>query len=86
LLPSCPSQALAKFAFGMGTLQVVGTTLLFTGFALPAGRSWGTVFLEAVAHAPPSLVSIRTVDEVGQQGLPAAAVWYSCTAASIALQ
>jgi hypothetical protein len=60
----CWLQALAKYAFGMGSLQVIITTLLFTAFALPAGSSFGTWFLEMVCHADPSLVSIRTVDEV----------------------
>ena len=61
-------QALAKFAFGMGSLQVIVTTLLFTAFALPVGHSFGTWFLEVVCRAPPSLVSIRTVDEVRVKG------------------
>lgn len=57
-------QALAKYAFGMGSLQVILSTLLFTAVALPAGSGLGTWFLEKVCHASPSLVSIRTVDEV----------------------
>lgn len=60
-------QSLAKYSFGMGSLQVLITTLLFTAFALPAGASFGTKFLEFVCHAPPSLVSIRTFDEVSDQ-------------------
>eukprot|EP00879_Flechtneria_rotunda_P030712 GHRR01033383.1.p1 GENE.GHRR01033383.1~~GHRR01033383.1.p1 ORF type:complete len:471 (+),score=170.75 GHRR01033383.1:295-1707(+) len=56
-------QALAKYAFGMGSLQVILSTLLFTAVALPAGFGLGTWFLEHVCGAPPSLVSIRTVDE-----------------------
>lgn len=36
---------------------------MFTCFALPAGQSLGTNLLETVAHAPASLVSIRSVDE-----------------------
>ncbi|KAF6261239.1 Sodium/hydrogen exchanger family-domain-containing protein [Scenedesmus sp. NREL 46B-D3] len=55
--------ALSKYAFGMGSLQVILSTLLFTAVALPVGSGLGTWFLEAVCHAPPSLVSIRTVDE-----------------------
>eukprot|EP00878_Enallax_costatus_P013828 GHUV01014463.1.p1 GENE.GHUV01014463.1~~GHUV01014463.1.p1 ORF type:complete len:492 (+),score=144.01 GHUV01014463.1:299-1774(+) len=56
-------KALAKYAFGMGSLQVILSTVLFTAVALPAGSGLGTWFLEKVCHAPPSLVSIRTVDE-----------------------
>uniref|UniRef100_A0A383V6H6 RCK N-terminal domain-containing protein n=1 Tax=Tetradesmus obliquus TaxID=3088 RepID=A0A383V6H6_TETOB len=56
-------KALSKYAFGMGSLQVILSTLLFTAVALPVGSGLGTWFLEAVCHAPPSLVSIRTVDE-----------------------
>ena len=80
LLP--PVQALAKYAFGMGSLQVIITTLLFTAVALPAGSGLGTWFLEKVCNAPPSLVSIRTVDEVracgrgrGQCGLHNNCCW-----------
>ncbi len=64
--PAAFLQALAKYAFGMGSLQVIITTLLFTAVALPAGSGLGTWFLEKVCNAPPSLVSIRTVDEVRQ--------------------
>jgi Kef-type K+ transport system membrane component KefB/voltage-gated potassium channel Kch len=56
-------KALAKYAFGLGTLQVVLCTLFFTAVALPAGNGLMTKFLEVVLHAPPSLVGIRTVDE-----------------------
>lgn len=56
-------KALAKYAFGLGTLQVVLCTLFFTAVALPAGNGLMTKFLEIVLHAPPSLVGIRTVDE-----------------------
>ncbi|WIA33402.1 hypothetical protein OEZ86_006536 [Tetradesmus obliquus] len=56
-------KALSKYAFGMGSLQVILSTLLFTAVALPVGSGLGTWFLEVVCHAPPSLVSIRTVDE-----------------------
>lgn len=62
--PPLAPQALSKYAFGMGSLQVIITTLLFTAVALPAGAGLGTWFLEKVCNAPPSLVSIRTVDEV----------------------
>ncbi|PNW71980.1 hypothetical protein CHLRE_16g687450v5 [Chlamydomonas reinhardtii] len=56
-------KALAKYAFGIGSLQVLLCTGIFTAFALPAGHSIGTIFLEQVAHAPHRLVSIRSVDE-----------------------
>ncbi|EFJ41469.1 hypothetical protein VOLCADRAFT_68169 [Volvox carteri f. nagariensis] len=56
-------KSLAKFAFGLGTLQVALCTGIFTAFALPVGHGLGTVFLEQIAHAPHRLVSIRTVDE-----------------------
>ena len=57
-------QALAKYAFGMGTLQVIGCTGIFALCALPVGQGVATQVLEVVAGAPQSLVSIRTVDEV----------------------
>ncbi|GLC53047.1 hypothetical protein PLESTB_000702300 [Pleodorina starrii] len=56
-------KSLAKFAFGLGSLQVALCTGIFTAFALPVGHGLGTVFLEQIAHAPHRLVSIRTVDE-----------------------
>ena len=64
-IPSLPSclQALAKYAFGLGFLQMLVCTALFTAMALPAGRGIMTQFLEVVLHASPSLVSIRSVDE-----------------------
>ncbi len=39
-------------------------TAIFTAFALPAGQGLGTQLLQWLAHAPSSLVSIRSVDEV----------------------
>lgn len=39
LLP-VPPQALARFAFGMGTLQMLICTLAFAGLGLPPGGSW----------------------------------------------
>jgi hypothetical protein len=74
-------QALAKYAFGMGSLQVIITTLLFTAVALPAGSGLGTWFLEKVCNAEPSLVSIRSVDEVRcTAGLYCSSVLQWCTA------
>ncbi len=40
-------------------------TGIFTAFALPAAGGLGTLLLESLAHANHSLVSIRSVDEVG---------------------
>lgn len=45
------------------TPQVLITGAVFVAFALPAGSSLGTAFLEIVCGAPPSLVSIRSLDE-----------------------
>ncbi|KAI8467065.1 MAG: Sodium/hydrogen exchanger family-domain-containing protein [Monoraphidium minutum] len=56
-------KSLAKYAFGMGSLQVAITLGVFVAFALPAGSSLGTRFLEAVCGADPALVSIRSLDE-----------------------
>jgi len=63
-------QALAKYAFGLGTLQMVLCTAIFTGVGLPVfggafngGESLVTGFLEDVAKAPHALVSIRSLDE-----------------------
>ncbi|KAG2498210.1 hypothetical protein HYH03_003961 [Edaphochlamys debaryana] len=56
-------KSLAKFAFGLGSLQVFLSTVIFTAFSLPVGHGLGTWFLETVAHAPHRLVSIRSVDE-----------------------
>lgn len=56
-------KALAKYAFGLGTLQMIACTSAFSLFALPVGNGLGTFILEKVASATPNLVSIRTVDE-----------------------
>ncbi|KAL4424973.1 hypothetical protein ABPG77_002858 [Micractinium sp. CCAP 211/92] len=56
-------RALARFAFGMGTLQMLICTLAFAGLGLPPGGSWFSAFLENVLHAPASLANLRTVDE-----------------------
>jgi hypothetical protein len=58
------AQSLAKFAFGLGTLQVFVTTAIFTGAALPPGGGLFTRVLEFLGNAPPELVSIRSLDEV----------------------
>lgn len=57
-------QALAKYAFGMGTLQMVFCTGAFCLAGLPVGQGLVTQFLEDFGHASHNLVSIRTVDEV----------------------
>lgn len=56
-------RALAKFAFGMGLLQVLFSTLAFTAFELPPNGAVGTKILEFLFHSRPDLVNIRTIDE-----------------------
>ncbi|PRW56322.1 K(+) efflux antiporter chloroplastic [Chlorella sorokiniana] len=56
-------RALARFAFGMGTLQMLICTLAFIAVGLPPGTSFFSQFLENVLHAPPALAELRTVDE-----------------------
>ncbi|MEW5319391.1 MAG: hypothetical protein WDW38_010547 [Sanguina aurantia] len=56
-------KALAKYAFGMGSLQILICVSIFTFFALPAGTGLGTQFLTTVAGSQLDLVSIRTVNE-----------------------
>lgn len=56
-------KALAKFAFGLGGLQMLCGTVAFTAFALPAGNSIGTQILNTLFGAPMELVSIRSFDE-----------------------
>ena len=56
-------KALAKYAFGMGSLQMLISTAAFTAFALPLGAGIGTLFLERVSDAPETLVTIRSIDE-----------------------
>lgn len=41
-------QALAKYAFGLGLLQMLLTTAAFTIFSLPVGNGVGTIILEKV--------------------------------------
>ena len=64
-LLTCPSpaQALAKYAFGLGSLQMLTTTAAFTLFALPVGAGIGTQILVKIFHVSPELASIRSVDE-----------------------
>uniref|UniRef100_A0A7S3VLF9 RCK N-terminal domain-containing protein n=1 Tax=Dunaliella tertiolecta TaxID=3047 RepID=A0A7S3VLF9_DUNTE len=56
-------KSLAKFAFGLGTLQVLVTTLIFSAAALPPGGGIFTRVLEFLTNAPSELVSIRSIDE-----------------------
>ena len=56
-------KALAKYAFGMGSLQMLLTTGAFVAVALPPGHGIMSLFLEKVMHAPPSLAELKTVDE-----------------------
>ena len=42
------AQALAKYAFGLGLLQMVFSTAAFTVFSLPVGAGIGTIILERV--------------------------------------
>lgn len=56
-------QALAKYAFGLGTITMLATTAAFTLFALPVGKGIGTRILVDVFHASPKLAGIRSVDE-----------------------
>ncbi|KAJ0966329.1 hypothetical protein J5N97_027467 [Dioscorea zingiberensis] len=56
-------RALAKFAFGMGLLQVILSTFAFTAFELPPNGAIGTKILEYLFHSRPDLVNIRSVDE-----------------------
>ena len=56
-------RALAKYAFGLGTLTMAVTTLIFACMGLPVGEGLGTEILVQGFHADRSLVSIRSLDE-----------------------
>lgn len=56
-------KALAKYAFGLGILQMLLCTAAFSLFSLPVGNGIGTQILEKVFQASPQLASIRSVDE-----------------------
>ena len=45
-------QALAKYAFGLGTVTMVLTTLVFTGMSLPPGQGLGTQIMVKVIDFP----------------------------------
>ena len=46
------AQALAKYAFGLGTLTMAASTVIFTLFALPPGHGIGTQILVKVCLIP----------------------------------
>jgi Kef-type K+ transport system membrane component KefB/voltage-gated potassium channel Kch len=56
-------KALAKYAFGLGLVQVLLSTAVFTAFELPVGNAVGTQILTRFLGAAPELVDIRSVDE-----------------------
>lgn len=56
-------RALAKYAFGLGSLQMAVTTAAFMAVSLPPGEGIMTKLLELGVRAPPSLAEIKTVDE-----------------------
>ncbi|KAK9801906.1 hypothetical protein WJX73_001117 [Symbiochloris irregularis] len=56
-------KALAKYAFGLGTITMALSTFVFTAFALPVGHGVGTLILTNIFHTSPQLASIRSVDE-----------------------
>jgi len=74
---------LAKFAFGLGTLQVLVTTFIFSAAALPPGGGIFTRILEFLTNAPQELVSIRSVDEVRRPCSHDMLAWYAYNGASI---
>lgn len=45
------AQALAKYAFGLGLLQMFLCTLAFSLFSLPVGKGIGTQILEVVSRS-----------------------------------
>ena len=56
-------RSLAKYAFGMGSLQMLLTSGAFMAVSLPPGHGFMSLFLEKVVHAPSYLARIKTVDE-----------------------
>ena len=47
-------QALAKYAFGLGTITVLASTVVFSLFSLPPGHGIGTEILVRVCDARPA--------------------------------
>eukprot|EP00240_Pyramimonas_obovata_P000968 CAMPEP_0118921988 /NCGR_PEP_ID=MMETSP1169-20130426/1082_1 /TAXON_ID=36882 /ORGANISM="Pyramimonas obovata, Strain CCMP722" /LENGTH=539 /DNA_ID=CAMNT_0006862801 /DNA_START=269 /DNA_END=1884 /DNA_ORIENTATION=- len=56
-------KALAKYAFVLGSLQIIVSTACFTAFELPEGNSLGSKILEVGLGAPAGLVTIRSATE-----------------------
>ena len=54
---------MAKYAFVLGSIQIIASTAIFSGFELPVGNALGSNILEALGGQP-GLVEIRAVDEV----------------------
>ena len=52
------TQALAKYAFGLGLLQMFLCTLAFSLFSLPVGKGIGTQILEVVSRRLPAGLNI----------------------------
>ena len=56
-------RSLAKYAFGLGSLQMALTTAAFMALSLPPGEGIMTKVLSSFFHAPSGLAKIDTVDE-----------------------
>ncbi|BDA40681.1 Glutathione-regulated potassium-efflux system protein KefB [Coccomyxa sp. Obi] len=56
-------KALAKYAFGLGSLTMFASTVVFTLMSLPPGKGIGTQILVKVFHASPKLAAVGSVDE-----------------------
>lgn len=56
-------RSLAKYAFGLGSLQMALTTAAFMAVSLPPGKGLMTKILSVIFHAPAGLAKIATVDE-----------------------
>ena len=62
-LSSSRLQSLSKYAFGLGTTQVLVTTVVFVLFTLPFGSGLGTLLLEQLAGADNAMARIDSWDE-----------------------
>lgn len=56
-------QALAKYAFGLGTVTMVACTLVFTGMSLPPGQGLGTQIMVKVG---PPCPHVRILSGLGE--------------------
>eukprot|EP00884_Botryococcus_braunii_P021011 jgi/Botrbrau1/7594/Bobra.0159s0043.1 len=56
-------KSLAKYAFGLGTVTMLISTLTFTALGLPVGEGLGTQILVKFFNASPELAGIRSLDE-----------------------